>query len=258
VDSSQITPFPILYEDEHLIAINKPTGVLSHPNPSGKRARVAFCGKYDLSDRRFDAGSPIWLIHRLDQDTSGVLLATKTKKAAQLYRELFENKEIRKSYCALVKGIPRPPKGVWRDHLVKESLKGAVRSRVIKGKPFNADLEYKVLKEWKVPVPIEHGKIHFFTITDIDFNLISGRTHQIRVQSSSRGHSILGDDLYGDFKFNRIFAKIFNFSRLYLHAVSLTFIHPILLKPLEIKAPKPKDYEEAYCVLEAKKTSKHF
>jgi 23S rRNA pseudouridine1911/1915/1917 synthase len=244
------TSCPILYEDEWLIFIDKPSGVLSHPNPSG-RGKAAFNGRYNLSDRRFDtpAGS-CWLVHRLDQDTSGVMLAAKSKEAAIKCRKQFEENAVTKEYQALVKGVLHQPHGAWRDHLQKETGKGSVRSRIVRGKAPNAELHYKVLQEWKTQVA---GRL--VSICHIDIHLISGKTHQIRVQTASRGVPVIGDDIYGDFPLNRSFAKQFSFRKLCLHSSLLGVAHPMVKKRVDVKSAMPEEFKSLIRAVSVQKSS---
>src|SRR5512142_595610 len=97
--NTSLTKCPVLFEDADLIVVDKPEGVLSHPNPGPKTPEAAFEGPYDLGDRRFETPQgPLWLIHRLDQDTSGVLLAAKNEKSAAACRNAFQERDVKKSY----------------------------------------------------------------------------------------------------------------------------------------------------------------
>jgi RluA family pseudouridine synthase len=250
MNTGGFTSCPILYEDETLIFIDKPCGVLSHPNPSG-RGKVAFDGRYNLSERRFDTPAGLcWLVHRLDQDTSGVLLAAKTKEAAIKCRGQFEENAVTKEYQALVKGILHQSKGAWRDHLEKQVSRGSVRSRVVKGKAPNAELQYRVTQIFKLEMNVPS---RFMSISQIDFHLISGKTHQIRVQAASRGAPIVGDDVYGDFPFNRFFSKMLGYRRLFLHASTLSLTHPGNKKPLNVKSALPQEFEKVIQALSRSK-----
>ncbi len=240
VMSMHYTPYPILFEDRWLIVIHKPAGVLSHPNPGERTAsfasaaasRSAFEGTYHFGERRFDApGGPIWLVHRLDQDTSGLLLASKDVHTARKCRDEFEKQRIRKFYLALVAGRPRPPSGVWRDHLQKRAGRGMVRSHVLRGRPPNVELRYMM----RTALP---------TLSFLQIILITGRTHQIRVQSAARGHPVAGDRVYGDFQFNRELRAGIGLKRLFLHAWKLEFRHPATGQSLNLEAPLPEALEE--------------
>ena len=114
---SKVTACFVLYEDDQIIAVHKPAGVLSHPNnPRGVPGHnCAFEGAYDFSDRRFETPEgALWLIHRLDQDASGILIAAKDRENMQKMRRIFEENRIEKDYIVLLAGLIRPPKGTWR------------------------------------------------------------------------------------------------------------------------------------------------
>ncbi len=221
------TRCPVLFEDRWLIVVDKPHGVLSHPNPRGENERCAFEGRYDFDEKTFDTpAGPIWLIHRLDQDTSGVLLAAKDEHTADACRLAFGNDEVRKLYLALSSGGGLRKQGVWQDHLAVKHEKNRVRTQVVHGARPNAESNFRV---------IEQNSAHRLTL--IEIGLITGKTHQIRVQLASRHHPIVGDDVYGDFALNRRLRKDLGARRLFLHARRLEFKHPKTGEALKIEAP---------------------
>jgi RluA family pseudouridine synthase len=227
-----ITQCPILHRDRFIVVINKPAGVLSHPNSArlDPKNRAAFEGKYDLDRRCFDGpAGKVWLIHRLDQDTSGALLAALDEKTAERCRALFEEDAIQKHYLALVRGS-LPPKGTWLDHLGTARAGGSVRTQVIKGRPPNAELRYEI--------KAHHAQER---LSLLDIHLITGKTHQIRVQATSRQHPLAGDDVYGDFSMNKLLRQSLGLKRLALHAHRLEFKHPASGLKTVIEAPVPED-----------------
>jgi RluA family pseudouridine synthase len=223
------TSCPVLWSDEHLIVIDKPPGTLSHPNPGPASAPSAFQGTYDEAARRFDGpAGPVWLIHRIDQDTSGCLLAARDESTSTALRAAFEAGKVGKSYHALVSG-PTRPQGDWKDALGFARGRGKVRTSVVPGAPINAELQFRALRQQPA-----------LRLSFIEIELVTGRTHQIRVQAASRGHPVLGDDVYGDFALNRWAKKELGLKRLFLHASRLTFSHPVTGKSLRITAPLPE------------------
>ncbi len=227
-----MTRCEILHEDRFIIVVNKPHGVLSHPNPkAAKPQTAAFEGSYDHDRRCFktSAGN-VWLMHRLDQDTSGVLLGAKDEKTATACREAFEAEAVRKTYLALCCGGGLKPEGVWLDHLVTAHAGHQVRTTVRHGPRPNAEAKYRV---------IEHNAANRVTLIEIE--LITGRTHQIRVQAASRHLPLVGDDVYGSFDLNRKLRKSINAKRLFLHAHELRLKHPASGQMLSVKAPLPPD-----------------
>ncbi|MFH1799737.1 MAG: RluA family pseudouridine synthase [Candidatus Omnitrophota bacterium] len=231
--NSSFTRCPVLFEDADLLVINKPEGVLSHPNPGARGSGAAFEGSYDLGSRRFQTPQgPVWLIHRLDQDTSGVLLAAKNKKSAAVCRNAFEKRAIKKSYVTLVSRRPMPPHGIWRDTLMEQRSFGGVRSAIhCSGKP-NAFLNYKMTEYFPK-----------FNLSLLEIELLTGKTHQIRVQSAYRGHPVAGDRIYGNFTLNKELRQALDLRRMFLHAWRLALPHPTLGKNLTFEAPLPDDLE---------------
>ena len=238
------TQCPILFEDTDLLVINKPEGVLSHPNPGAKSPAAAFEGPYDPNDRRFQTPQgPIWLVHRLDQDTSGVLLATRSKKSFAACRNAFEKRNVKKNYIALVSRRPMPPHGIWRDTLMEQRSSGGIRSAInYAGRP-NAFLNYK-MKEY----------FPKFNLSLLEIELLTGKTHQIRVQSAYRDHPVAGDRLYGNFTLNKELRQALDLRRMFLHAWRLVLPHPTLGKNLILEAPLPEDLEE--CLVRVSNTQR--
>lgn len=227
---SPLTTCPILHKDQWLIVVNKPGGVLSHPNALGKPQRAAFEGRYDLERKCFRSpAGPVWLVHRLDQDTSGVLIGALDAETAKKCREAFEAGQVMKQYIALVSGSPQP-QGIWRDSLVISRDKNRVRTEVKRGGRPNAELHYRVLRQ---------NREQRLAMLEID--LITGRTHQIRVQAASRHCPVIGDDVYGDFDLNHRLKKTLGIRRLCLHAHQIELPHPATGKPLRVTAPLPDD-----------------
>lgn len=227
-----ITRCEVLHQDRFLIVVNKPHGVLSHPNPkAGKPQPAAFEGSYDADRRSFrSAAGQVWLIHRLDQDTSGVLLAAKDEKTAAACREAFEAGSVRKIYLALCAGGGLKPEGVWLDHLVTAHERNQVRTSVRQGMRPNAEARFRLL---------QYSAVHRLSLVEIE--LITGRTHQIRVQASSRRLPLVGDDVYGHFELNRKLKQSLGAKRLFLHAHELRLKHPASGQMLTVQAPLPAD-----------------
>ncbi len=231
-----------IYKDESLIVVNKPAGVLSHPNPRAPKdptaeARGASCifqGTYHFADRRFDTpNGPVWLIHRLDRDTSGVLLAAFDRPTAERLRKQFDHQDVDKRYVAIVGG-EIGGKGVWRDRILKQKGPARVRSRIVKkgiGEP-NAVLDYVARRYFKRT-----------NATLVEFHLVTGRTHQIRVQAASKEHPVAGDAVYGHFGWNRELRSRLGLKRIFLHASGIALRHPTSGKVLHAKSPLPEELE---------------
>lgn len=221
-----MTQCPILHQDRWLIVVNKPAGVLSHPNDEADASPAAFEGRYDLEHRCFQSpAGTVWLAHRLDQDTSGALLAVLSAAAAEKCRDAFAAGAVRKTYLALVAGLPKR-EGIWLDHLTTERRRGGVRTKVVPGRPPNAELRYCVI-----------ASNRDLQVSLIEIDLITGKTHQIRVQAASRHHPVICDDVYGNFPLNRELRKRIGIGRLFLHAAKLEIKHPVTGTNLQIEAP---------------------
>lgn len=228
---SVLTQCTVLYQDAHLIVVQKPHGVLSHPNKSSDQERSAFEGRYDLDKKCFHGPAGlVWLVHRLDQDTSGILIGALDGETAKRCREAFESGLVGKTYRTLLLGSPGKD-GAWRDALVTQRERGRVRTIVQPGGRPNAELRFRVLSQ---------NRTQRVALVEID--LITGRTHQIRVQAASRHLPVLGDDVYGDFGRNRLFRKNAGVRRLCLHACRLTLPHPNHGKLLTIHCPEPPEW----------------
>lgn len=238
----KFTPCPILYDANAVIALDKPEGLLTHPNPGHEAGdkKAVFSGAYDFESRSFEIpGARIWLIHRLDQDTSGVLLAARSGAMAAKLRLLFEEDKIRKGYTALVSGRVTPPKGAWQDALVSQKKGSKIRSRIMpSGRP-NARLRYTV-----------KGSYPRQALSLLSIDLITGKTHQIRVQAAWRRHPVAGDEIYGNFSLNREWKKTLNLRRLFLHASTLEFKHPATEEAIRIESPLPEKLQSVLTYLE--------
>jgi len=223
--------FPILYEDEVLIAVDKPAGVAVHGG-SG----VSF-GVIEQLRRARPQARFLELVHRLDKQTSGVLLLAKKRSALTALQEQFRSRAIDKTYAALVTGTWPATKKVIDVALHKSTAADGVR-RV---RAVSADDEAGRRSITLVKVA---RRCQAYTLLDV--TLKTGRTHQIRVHLAHEGHAIVGDDQYGDFELNRQFARGeglagTRFARMFLHARRLAFDHPASGARVELEAPLPAE-----------------
>ncbi len=211
-----------IYRDETLWILDKPPGVISHPNPPAAQAPNALVrSAYDFDREAYwvEDGDgrrvPVFLVHRLDQDTSGLILCTFNDGAAATLKEALYRREIAKEYRAVVLGIPREPEGTWRDCLQKRAGQGKASVVVDpRGRP-NAETRYRVLKVF----PAAGAAL-------LRLEPETGRTHQLRVQTASRGLPIAGDERYGDFEANRRLVGLIGLRRMFLHAYRVELRHP--------------------------------
>lgn len=197
-----------------LLAFHKPTGILSHPNEAKDIGRSLLAGRYDLRQECYEMGEkgkprPVWLLNRLDSGTSGILLCALNKEVADIVRRQFAEGRVRKKYFALVFGAISPSRQVWRDRLHVTHEEGQLRTSA----EGSAVAETEVRLERVFP-----GR---FTISLVELWPKTGRTHQLRVQCAKRKLPIVGDQTYGNFSWNREFARATQRKRLFLHSAEV-------------------------------------
>lgn len=231
--------FPVLFEDAGLLAINKPAGVAVHGG-SG----VSF-GVIEQLRQAYPDLKTLELVHRLDRETSGVLLVAKKKSVLKAVQDQFRGRETGKTYLALVKGAWPVNKKVIDQPLHKYLLPdGERRVRVTSiddPDGMRSITLVKVLGTVIPPSDWNDGQPPLLTLLAVTIK--TGRTHQIRVHLSSAGHPIAGDDKYGDFDLNRRLQRN-GLKRMFLHAWQLTLLHPVTNDLLELKADPPKELHE--------------
>jgi len=220
----------ILFEDPDILAVNKPSGLLTIPDREGKESSL----KSILQDRY----GPVFTIHRLDRETSGLLLFAKNEKAHRHFSLLFEKRETKKIYTGLVIGTPSPANGTINAPIAENTLRKGTMIIHRRGKESVTD--YEMLESYS-------------TYSWMRFRIHTGRTHQIRVHARELGHPIVCDPVYGDGKpvFLSSFKHKFKLSknaeeekpllnRLALHAFQLA-VTGLDNQPLELEAPLPRD-----------------
>ena len=223
--------FPALLDDEHMIALSKPAGVAVHGG-SG----VSF-GVIEQLRRARPEAKFLELVHRLDKETSGLLLIAKKRSALTALQDQFRQRETGKTYSALVSGAwPAARKVV--DVALHKYLDAAGERRVRAVGADHAEGRrsislVRIVKSWA-------------GYTLLDVTIKTGRTHQIRVHLQNEGHPIVGDDKYGDFALNKALARGeavpgLRFERMFLHARRLAFDHPASGERIELAAPLPPD-----------------
>ena len=231
---AQEIPLDIVYEDSDIIVVNKPKGMVVHPavgNPDGTlvNAIMAHC-KENLSGIGGELRPGI--VHRLDKDTSGLLIVAKNDKAHIAISNQIQNREVKKVYLTLVRGNV-PEEEATIDMPIGRSTKDRKKMAVTKnGK--NAITHFKVLER-------------FGNYTFLEVRIETGRTHQIRVHMSEIGHPVVGDMVYSNGK------NEFGVEGQMLHAKSLTFKHPTNGKILNLEAPLPEYFEEVLNLLRKEK-----
>ena len=223
--------FAVVYEDEHLLAIDKPAGVAVHGG-SGISHGVIEQLRQARPDARF-----LELVHRLDKETSGLLLIAKKRAALVALQDQLRRRETGKTYAALVIGAwPAERKVI--DVALHKFLTGDGERRVQA-----VDADDDAGRRSITLVRIER-ELPGYTLLDVTIK--TGRTHQIRVHLTHEGHAIVGDDKYGDFALNKAMARGdlvpgCRFDRMFLHARRLRFVHPASGEALELEAPLPAE-----------------
>jgi 23S rRNA pseudouridine955/2504/2580 synthase len=218
--------FPVLLEDEHLVAIDKPAGVAVHGG-SG----VAF-GVIEQLRRARPQARFLELVHRLDKETSGVLLVAKKRSALTALQNQFRARDAGKTYAALVAGA-------WADS------NKVIDVPLHKYLTPEGERRVRATDDGRRSITLVRVARRFADYTLLDVTIKTGRTHQIRVHLAHEGHPIVGDDKYGDFALNRVVARApLRFGRMFLHARRLAFDHPADGRRLELEAPLPQDCED--------------
>lgn len=253
--SSETTAFPLplgpgvrvlAAHASGLVALEKPEGVMAHPNtPDGARnALLTAAYDADAECYRFadasGASRRVWLLNRLDSPTSGVLLAATDEATARAVKALFAGREIDKTYLAVVKGAGiTPPAGVWRDRLDKRHAANHVRAAA-GASGLEAVTHYDRLRtNRELPA-----------LSLIRLEPKTGRTHQLRIQSATHGHPIVGDKTYGDFTLNKaLAARDRRLDRLFLHCARTALRFALGGRTVDFVAesPTPPEFELLLC-----------
>ncbi len=221
--------FPVLMEDEAMMAIDKPAGVAVHGG-SG----VSF-GVIEQLRRARPASTNLELVHRLDRETSGVLLVAKKRSALKNLQDQFRDRETGKTYMALVLGLWPSNKKVIDLPLMKYTVDTGVGEGERRVKVVGKDDPNGMRSITLVRVARTIGP---FTLLEVTIK--TGRTHQIRVHLASQGHPIAGDDKYGEFEKNKQLQKM-GLKRMFLHAWQLKFQHPQTGRLVSLQAPLPPE-----------------
>jgi len=247
----QDIPLEVVYEDKDLIVINKPAGLVVHPaagNPDGTlvNALIAHCGTKNLA---IGGEARPGIVHRLDKDTSGLLVAAKTERAMASLAKQFANHTIERAYHALVWGAPREREGRIESQIGRSPF-DRKRMTVLRGGGKEARTRYRTVEKFGLP------ERPFASL--IECRLETGRTHQIRVHLTHLGHPLIGDPQYGrshtaprakDPTEERAYTAAAEFSRQALHAFVLGFQHPSLHKTLRFESPWPADFADLVAAL---------
>lgn len=216
-------PLPVVFEDEHLLVVDKPAGLAVHGG-SGVSFGVIEQLRRQRPEARF-----LELAHRIDRETSGLLVIAKRRAALTALHDMLRDGKVEKRYLALVRGR-------WMNPV--QHLKAAL----LKYLTAEGDWRVRVCREGKAAHSIARLVRRWQTGSLVEVELKTGRTHQIRVHLSHQGFPLWGDEKYGDFAFNKELARR-GLARMFLHAARLRFRHPITGTEISLESPLPADLE---------------
>ena len=239
-------PLDIVYEDEHLAVINKAAGMVVHPGAgvqSGTLANaIAFHFKFQIPNSRSDEESEIWnpeseisnrvgIVHRLDKDTSGLIVVAKSDEIHEALSEQFRERQVYKSYITLVHGAT-------------EKNSGTIEAPI--GRNKHNRLRMKVANHGRSAISIWKVRRRFTKFTLLDVEIKTGRTHQIRVHMAYINHPVVGDEIYNEGRDNTIADSdiknaVHSLGRFFLHAEKLAFIHPKTGEQLSFSLELPQE-----------------
>jgi 23S rRNA pseudouridine1911/1915/1917 synthase len=221
----QVADVVVIHEDDALLVVNKPAGLLAVPLERKANAPSVFD---QLEDHFRSRGKrkPL-VVHRIDRDTSGLVVFAKTVRAQDALKAQFKRREPERVYLAVVYGRPSPPQGTWRDHLVWDT-KALIQKETHPDDPRASDAisEYRVVES-------------FGEASLIEVRLRTGRRNQIRIQARLRGHTLVGEKRY---TYGPAQLRTIDFERQALHAHRLSFLHPADGRRLTFEAPPPADF----------------
>jgi 23S rRNA pseudouridine1911/1915/1917 synthase len=238
-NEAQDIALEIVFEDDHLLVVDKPAGMVVHPaagNPDGTLVNALL---HHCAGRLSGIGGVArpGIVHRIDKDTSGLLVVAKTDVAHEGLAAQFARHSIDRRYLAVAAGLPNPLEGTIDAPLARSSANRQKMAIVGEGRGKRAVTHYRTLR------PLRESAL-------VECRLETGRTHQVRVHMASIGHPLLGDPAYGRSRQGiRELLKRLKFERQALHAAELGFIHPVTRERLSFKSAVPSDMQELLSAL---------
>lgn len=223
-------PLTLLYQDEHYVAIDKPAGMLVH------RTRIAEEAEYAMQRLRDQLGQHVFVVHRLDRPTSGVLLFALSSEAARAMCGVFESRQVEKRYLAVVRGWTEEADVI--DYPLREEKHKEAQHAVT---------AYRRLATVELDIAV--GRYPQARYSLVEVTPETGRMHQIRKHFAHIFHPLVGDTTYGEGRHNRLFRDHFGCERLLLHATALHFVHPLHHTPVAIYAPPPPEMATLFAQL---------
>jgi len=238
-NEAQEIPLPIVYEDEHLLVIDKPAGLVVHPAAGNRDGTLVNALLHHCGDSLSGIGGVArpGIVHRIDKDTSGLLVIAKHDKAHEGLAKQFATHSIDRRYLAIVSGVPRQAEGTVNASLARSPQNRKKIAIVPEGKGKRA------VTHWKRLELLNDAAL-------VECRLETGRTHQVRVHMASIGHPLVGDPVYGRGKsVHRNLLNQLDFRRQALHAAHLGFFHPVTKGRLSFDSALPSDMQELFTAL---------
>jgi len=238
-NEAQDIPLVIPFEDEHLLLVDKPAGLVVHPAAGNLDGTLVNALLHHCAGRLSGIGGVArpGIVHRIDKDTSGLMVVAKTDKAHEGLAAMFAAHSIDRRYRAIVGGRPNPPAGIVDAPLARSPHDRKKIAIVADGRGRRAVTHFRTLK------PLRDAAL-------VECRLETGRTHQVRVHMASLGHALLGDPVYGRTRPpHRAILRELGFARQALHAAHLGFIHPVTSRALSFDSEIPPDMQELFSLL---------
>jgi 23S rRNA pseudouridine1911/1915/1917 synthase len=233
-NEAQDIALEIVFEDAHLLVVDKPAGMVVHPAAGNFDGTLVNALLHHCAGRLSGIGGVArpGIVHRIDKDTSGLLVVAKTDVAHEGLAAQFARHSIDRRYLAIVSGLPVPPAGTIDAPLARSSANRKKMAVVKEARGKRAVTRYRIVE------PLADAAL-------VECRLETGRTHQVRVHMASIGHPLLGDPVYGRPKpAHRELLKRLNFHRQALHAAALGFVHPVSKQNLSFESALPSDIQE--------------
>jgi 23S rRNA pseudouridine1911/1915/1917 synthase len=238
-NEAQDIALDIVFEDDHLLIVDKPAGMVVHPAAGNFDGTLVNALLHHCAGRLSGIGGVArpGIVHRIDKDTSGLLVVAKTDVAHEGLAAQFAKHSIDRRYLAITAGVPIPPKGTIDAPLARSPVNRKKIAICKQGQGRRAVTHYRLIE------PLADAAL-------VECRLETGRTHQVRVHMASIGHPLLGDPAYGRPRAaHRDVLQRLNFHRQALHAAELGFIHPVTRERLSFKSALPSDIQELYGAL---------
>lgn len=223
---------PILYQDDWLVAVHKPAGLLVHRTDLDRHET-----RFALQILRDQLGRPLWPAHRLDKGTSGVLLFALEQDTGRALSALFESGAVAKRYLAVARGHPQASGEIDHPLAPMADAHGGIAPRQA---PQAALTRYRTLATTELPYPVDRYPSSRYAL--VELTPLTGRWHQLRRHMKHIAHPIIGDATHGKGRHNRLFLELFGCRRLLLAAVELGFAHPVSGERMVLKAPPAADF----------------